>query len=189
MDQTDRGFRALLEEIRAGSGDAACELMTTYGPVIRRVVRRYLRQRERLRGQFDSADFEQEVWKSFFAQPPDPDRLDCPEALVGFLASMASHKLMDEGRRQFDCQKRDLNRQMSLDGSAVWVRDEIVGTDPTPSTVLGIQERWEQLGERDRRILELLCDGQSPAAVAAELDVSERTIYRVVRRFVWGDES
>ena len=187
MGENDRGFRSLLEEIRAGSEDAACELMTKYGPAVRRVVRRYLRERERLRRSCDSADFEQEVWASFFAKPPDPNKLDRPEALVGFLVSMANHKLADEARRQFLCQKRDLNRQNSLDGSAVWVRDELAGPDPTPSTAAAARERWEQLPERDRRILELLCDGRSRAEVAVELDVSEKTVQRVVRRFVWGE--
>jgi len=61
------GFSLLLEQARAGSDSAARELIERFGPFILRVIRNRLDPR--LRSIFDSADFSQAVWASFFAMP------------------------------------------------------------------------------------------------------------------------
>lgn len=60
----DDDFFLLMRRIREGSEDAAWELFEKYGGYIRRAVRRALNPR--LRTQFESQDFVQMVWKSFF---------------------------------------------------------------------------------------------------------------------------
>ena len=65
--EKDHGeFALLMQSVREGSQEAARTLFERYGPHIRRVVRRKLHQK--LRPQFDSVDFVQDVWASFFAQ-------------------------------------------------------------------------------------------------------------------------
>lgn len=182
MADNHRDFTALLQDIRAGSEEAACELLETYGPSIITVVRRYLRQR--LRALYDSRDFEQDVWASFFANPPDPEQVNGPEALIGFLIAMAKNKVADAGRRNLGFQKRNLNRQKSLDGSACRVVDAVAEQGPTPSATAAAKERWEALSSRDRCILELLCEGKRREQVAAELGISVKTLHRALHRLM-----
>src|SRR5262245_41197954 len=67
-DEQDRArgqaHRALLERIRAGDEVAARELLARYEAQVRLVVRRQLPKL--LRSRFDSLDFLQSVWASFF---------------------------------------------------------------------------------------------------------------------------
>ena len=60
-------FRDAIDQICSGSEEAAWNFIETYGPHIQRVVRRRLHQS--LRSKFDSVDFVQMVWASFFADP------------------------------------------------------------------------------------------------------------------------
>ena len=57
-------FPSLMQQISMGSEDAAWELVERYGELIRRAVRRVLNKK--LRSKFDSLDFVQLVWSSFF---------------------------------------------------------------------------------------------------------------------------
>jgi RNA polymerase sigma factor (sigma-70 family) len=185
VDEQHRDLRTLLEEIRAGSEEAACEFLASYGQAVIRVVRRHLD--DRLRSQFDSMDLEQDVWASFFADPPDPAKMDRPEALVAFLVTMARNKTIDAARAHLNCQKRDLEREKSLQGSAAREARDLAASDPSPSKRLAAKERWEGLPARERRVLELLCEGQHPKAIAAEVHVAEKTVRRIFSRFLWGD--
>ena len=65
MTDANDEFRALMQRLREGSDEAAWQLVEQYGEPIRRAVRRALSAR--LRPQFDSLDFVQLVWSSFFA--------------------------------------------------------------------------------------------------------------------------
>src|SRR5438105_7785266 len=91
-------FEALMAKVRAGSNDAARELVNRFGPQIRRVVHRRLNAR--LRARYDSLDFMQAMWASFFAGEVDSNRLDTPEKLVSFLSGVARHKVVDAYRRR-----------------------------------------------------------------------------------------
>src|SRR6478736_4128141 len=68
--RSESEFAALIEQVRAGSQEAAWTLVEKYGRDVQRFVRRTLHQR--LRSKFDSLDFVQIVWGSFFRAP---DRL------------------------------------------------------------------------------------------------------------------
>jgi hypothetical protein len=68
MDDPARELTDLLERARQGCQQAARLLYERYGPAVRHAVRRRLAPS--LRRHFDSADFIQSVWGSFF-QPFD----------------------------------------------------------------------------------------------------------------------
>lgn len=184
MVDRQTNFATLMQQIHAGSEDAAFELLKTYGPSIITVVRRALR--ERLRALYDSRDFEQDVWASFFANPPDPRTVDRPEALMAFLITVARNKVLDAERQHLYSEKRGRKRQQSLDGSACWVVQAVAAQGPTPSAAAAARERWLGLPERDRRILELLSEGKRQDEVAAEVGLSVRTVQRVLYTF-WGE--
>src|SRR5262249_36628315 len=84
-------FTALMQRVRSGSQDAAQQLVEQYGQHILRVIRRMLHKK--LRSKFDSLDFQQDVWASFFADQPQKT-FDRPEALAAFLAKVARNKVL-----------------------------------------------------------------------------------------------
>src|SRR4051794_9225673 len=88
-------LRAFLARIRAGDEEAARERLTRYEPQVRLVVRRQIPRI--LRSRFDSLDFLQSVWRSFFRRMrAGPDEFEDPRHLVAFLARAARNKVIDE---------------------------------------------------------------------------------------------
>jgi RNA polymerase sigma factor (sigma-70 family) len=180
-------FESLMGRVRAGCPRAAQEVFDRYSDAVRRVVRRALRQR--MRARYDSHDFLQSVWASFFLTPPEQYTFDTPEALVRFLSRVAFHKVVDEGRRQLGTDKHDVNRERSLEAVAGPYRrpeEVLAGRTPTPSQVLMAEERWQQLlkGQppQARRVLELLRQGYSHQEIADQLGLYPKLIQRFLQK-------
>jgi RNA polymerase sigma factor (sigma-70 family) len=184
MDDTDQDFMRLMQRMSEGSEEAARELLGRYGEHILRVVRRRLNKK--LRSKFDSVDFVQSVWASFFAKSPQRHHFECPEALFAFLGRLARNKVADATRKRTQVQKYDVNRERSLDHSAVWQEAQRVTRQPTPSQVVGDKEQWDRimqdLSPRERHVLSLLRGGSSCQEVADELGINEKTVRRLIRR-------
>src|SRR5581483_7584940 len=104
--------RILMQRVQAGSGEAAEELLQTYGPHVIRTVRRRLDRR--LRKRFDSTDFVQDVWASFFKTCRAATAFEQPEQLAGYLTRMARNKVVEEFRASIQGGKRNVNREQSL---------------------------------------------------------------------------
>jgi RNA polymerase sigma factor (sigma-70 family) len=174
----------LMEQIRGGSQEAVRELLAKYGGSLVRAIRRRLGKR--LRSQFDSADFVQAVWASFFTDPLQNYDFGSPEELIAYLTSLAANKVCDAARQGLQARKRNLNRVRSLDGSAAVAATTLAARTPTPSQVMLAKERWDRLLQGQpphcRHILLLLRQGHTLQEVAQVLDVSERTVRRVVDR-------
>src|SRR3954452_15648665 len=89
-------FRILMRAAEGGSEDAARELYETYVRYVLRCVRH--RMWHRLRSKFDSQDFVQQVWASFFDDRGSLPEFETPEHLIAYLRSMAENKVANEGR-------------------------------------------------------------------------------------------
>lgn len=176
-------FGILMNRVRAGEAGAYEELLTRYGSAVRAAVRRRLH--DRLRTHYDSLDFVQDVWASFLALDPNRYRFEDQNALVGFLCRVARNKVVEVFRRRFATQKADITREQTL-MSGSEPEGGLVGRDPTPSQNAVAGERWEdlvrQLPEGQRAVLERLREGHTHEEVAAMLNVSVRTVERIVRR-------
>ncbi len=176
-------FHQLMQRLRAGSPDAAEELLDRYHDDLYRVVRRWLHRR--LRTQFDSVDFLQSVWGSFFAIPPEQLQFASPAALRAFLIDLATNKVIDAFRKRLAAQRRNLNREKSLDGSAAMEALSLAAAWPRPSEVAVEREIWdglvEGLSDSAQTILSMLREGRSHREIARTLSVSERTIYRLIQ--------
>jgi RNA polymerase sigma-70 factor (ECF subfamily) len=176
-------FPVLMQRVRAGSEEAARFLVARYGNHILRVVRRTLHKQ--LRSKFDSVDFQQDVWASFFAEQPQKS-FDRPEALAAFLAKLAKNKVLMTVRQRCRLQKYNVLREQSLEGSAAWQARDAAARQPTPSQLAVAQERWDQLLKgrppRHQRILILLRQGYTHQQIAHDLGLDERTVRRVVRK-------
>lgn len=183
MEVDSHDFPALMERVRASSEEAARELVDRYGDHILRVVRRKLHQK--LRPKFDSADFVQAVWTSFFAMPMHQVHFERPEDLAAFLMRLARNKVVDAVRQRLQTARYDIERERSLDGSQAPACGNLPGREPTASQVAMAREEWERYLEQQpdhhRRVLQSVHRGRSPEEIARELNVSLRTVYRVLR--------
>jgi RNA polymerase sigma-70 factor (ECF subfamily) len=173
-------FQELLARVKDGDEDAARELLTRYEAKVRLVVRRQLPRL--LRSRFDSIDFLQSVWGSFFHRiRTGPNDLDHEQNLITFLAWAARNKVIDEYRRSAT-QKQDIRREESIEGRG---RGEsgLAGGD-TPSQLVQARETYTRLRAllpEDRKvILDLKTAGYSSKEIGERLGVSERTVQRVL---------
>src|SRR4051812_21028485 len=170
-----------LARIRGGDEDAARELLTRYEAEVRLVVRRQLPRL--LRSRFDSLDFLQSVWGSFFRRVrTGPADFEDSRHLVAFLARAAKNKVIDEYRRA-GSQKQDMHREEPIYAEGNRPRDLAADID-TPSEVAQAREvfgRLRDLLPEDRRtILELKAEGLSSREIGERIGVSERTVQRVL---------
>ncbi len=177
-------FAVLMARVRAGDAAAMHELVADYGPYLLRAVR--MRLHRQMRPKFDSTDFVQDVWASFFADLPRDRPFNLPEELIAFLTRVAQNKVADAARQRLLGQKYNVNRERSLDDSRVGPPPELAARQPTPSTVAMNREEWDRLLQRQpavyRRILILLSEGKSQSQVAQELNISEKMVSRLIRQ-------
>jgi RNA polymerase sigma factor (sigma-70 family) len=176
-------FVEWIARVQAGDEEAVRRLYEEYGGHIVRAVRRRLNQR--LRSKFDSLDFVQDVWASFFAEAARRYPLKTAEELIRLLTTMARNKVVDGVRAGMKRKKRDLQRERSLEGE-VGGGDRLAGTQPTPSQIVMGREAWDQLlaGQPPvyKRILLLLREGRAADKIAEELGVSTKTVQRIIRK-------
>lgn len=177
-----RSFDSLIVRVRNGDNDAATDLLSEYGPHIIRVIRR--RMNAKLRERFDSQDFTQAVWASFFGNLDAVTRLRDSAELILFLSRVASNKVIDAGRRS------QVSAEMRLsERSPSEARDHlplVETTQPTPSQHAIAQESLDRIvrdeGETERHIVDCRRRGMTQQEIAAEMGTSERQIRRILSR-------
>jgi RNA polymerase sigma-70 factor (ECF subfamily) len=188
MAESDKKFRDLMERVRQGSPEASQELLDLCGPHVRTVVRRRLHAK--LRPKFDSLDFVQDVWSSFFADPERQRAFSTLEELIAFLVSVAQHKVVDAFRQRMQRQKYNLNREHSLDGSAAFHVETLTGRGDTASQLAVAKEAYDKMTSgqpnRYRQIVDLLRQGHTHQEIAAMVGLNEKTIRRFVQRLKAG---
>ncbi|HWB09355.1 MAG TPA: sigma-70 family RNA polymerase sigma factor [Pirellulales bacterium] len=173
-------FSELMEQVRLGSHQAAEELWRQYGPYVVHVVRRSLHHR--LRARFDSQDFAQAAWASFFAELPRAAQLDTPAALVGFLSRIARNKVIVEHRRLHG-PERNVKRQRQLRSSAA-DRRYVDPKLPTPSQQAAAEDMVEQVTADQPplygRVVQMRLDGMGTVEIARQENTTTRTVRRVL---------
>jgi RNA polymerase sigma-70 factor (ECF subfamily) len=173
-------FRAMMAEVRAGCPRAAQAVFERFNPHVRRVVRRHLAHR--LRRQYDSVDFLQAVWASFFTTPLQRYTFENPDELVNFLARVAANKVVEVFRNRYRTLKNDIEREAPIDEG----KAEPVGRDPSPSQMAIAEEHWALLIHNQppcrRRVLELLRQGHTLGEAAAQTGVHPKVIQRLLRK-------
>jgi RNA polymerase sigma-70 factor (ECF subfamily) len=177
----DSQLADFLRRIQQGDEGAARELLQRFEPEVRLVVRRQLPRL--LRSRFDSLDFLQSVWGSFFRRMRDaPTDFEDSRHLVAFLARAAKNKVIDEYRRAASL-KNDMHREEPLWGDGRRPK-EVADPIDSPSEVAQAHEVFDRLHallpEERRTILELKAQGLSSKDIGGRLGVSERTVQRVL---------
>jgi len=185
-EETDDTFRDLIRRVREGSEEAAWDLVNQYGDSIRRAVRRALN--EKLRSKFDSLDFVQIVWNSFFHARGKLDRFDRPEELAAYLTAMAKNKVGMEIRRRLMTEKYNVRHEQSLEQLRANGCVEMPSHQPAPEEMAIAREQWERLLEGQpshyRQIIELRLQGHTNQQVADTLHLDERTVRRFLKKLL-----
>jgi len=180
-EETPSTLAQFLVRIHQGDEEAARELLRRYEAEVRLVVRRQLPRL--LRSRFDSLDFLQSVWGSFFRRMRDaPTEFEDSRHLVAFLARAAKNKVIDEYRRAAS-RKQDMHREEPL-----WTEarhpQELADNIDSPSEIAQAHEVYERLRdllpEARQSILQLKADGLSSKEIGERLGISERTVQRVL---------
>src|SRR5690606_8481400 len=91
MATDDPEFAKLIDQIQAGSEEAVQTLVDEYGSYLYRAIRRRLNRQ--IRSQYDSQDFAQAVWASFFRHRETIARFRKPGELAAYLGTMAGNKV------------------------------------------------------------------------------------------------
>lgn len=163
---------------RDGDEAALKELFDRYKDHVQRAVRSRLSGP--LRARFDTQDFTQDVWKSFFKVALDRVTVPDETALIAYLAQMAKYKVGEEFRHQ-NTQKVGIGRDMPLDDAG-----EQRGPSATPSAEAMANDQWvaltSGLSEREIRMLTMIRNGETHAVIAQEFGLSEKTVQRLVVR-------
>lgn len=175
-------IRGFIARIRAGEEEAARELLRRYEAKVRLVVRRQLPKL--LRSRFDSLDFLQSVWGSFFHRVrTGPTDIEDEPNLVAFLAWAARNKVVDEYRRA-SSKKHDVRREEPLWDRAGEPREVLASGSDTPSQLVQAQETLQRLQDQvpkeRRKVLELKAAGFSCREIGERLAISERTVQRLI---------
>ncbi len=186
MAETHEHFRELLRCVRQGHEDAAWQLVHQYGDAIRRAVRRVLN--ERLRSQFDSLDFVQLVWKSFFRVRDAAERFQSPGELAAYLLAMARNKVGMEVRRRLLTEKYNVNRERPLNAPQGVGAQGLPDPGPGPMDVAIARERWERLVQHQpphyRQIIQLRLQGYTCREIGGSLHLAECTVRRFLKRLL-----
>jgi RNA polymerase sigma factor (sigma-70 family) len=183
MADPDDDFCNLMRRVGEGADDAAWELVNRYGEDIRRSVRRVLNLR--LRPKFDSLDFVQLVWTSFFRVRDKCDRFERPEELAAYLVAMARNKVGLETRRRLSTRKYDVRREQPFDQLC---SDNTACQQPAPIDVLIAREQWDQMLKGQpahcRQIIHLRLQGHTCQEIGKTVHVAERTVRRFLKKLL-----
>jgi RNA polymerase sigma factor (sigma-70 family) len=184
MSGNDQEFLLLMKRIQQGSEEAASALLERYGRDVLSAVRSGLSPQ--LRSKFDSQDFVQDVWASFFANPPAEGKFDHPRRLIAFLRRIASNKVANAARHYNGAEARQANREWSLNDSGAVNPKWFIANQPSPSEEVKGRETWDRLLEGQpivyQRIIVLLLEGKSTTQIAAELGIHTRSVQRFITK-------
>lgn len=190
MNVASLDFRCFLGMLRDGDEGAAARIMALYGGQMLRVVRRRLSPQLRMR--FDSMDFVQSAWATFFRQADRLRDFVNSSELLRFLLAITRNKVSDQVRRNVTSSKRDMRRECSLTPFASDFTSNFIQCYDlrfgTPVQLAEVREFWDLFLSNQpfmsRRVVELRCLGATYEEVAEALDMHERTARKIMRRVV-----
>lgn len=184
MEIRENDFRLLMDRVAAGCEDAARKLVEQYGEAIRRAVRRALDAR--LRSKFDSLDFAQLVWCSFFRDREHLDRFEQPADLIAFLVTAARNKVGLEARRHLQTDKHGVGHEHQWIEDSLKEQAQIPDGQPAAIDVVIAGEELERMLSNQppgfRKIIQLRLQGKTHEEIAQSLHVTRGVVYRFLKR-------
>lgn len=165
--------RDCLNDWLLGSELAATTVVSRFDPRLLRFAQRHLGRSARI----DPQDVVGSTWGSFF-DGVQHGQIHAPESddLWPILVAILARKIHAQRQRQ-RALRRDTRRETETP------IDTIVAEPPQISSEMQwLQERLSTLPERDQQTLRRLLAGQTQTEIADELNIAERTIYRLLQR-------
>jgi RNA polymerase sigma factor (sigma-70 family) len=181
----DDDFTDLMRRAQSDDPAAIRDFLARFEREVQMMVRARLPRK--LRTQFDSVDFVQAVWQSFFLDlRENPRDFANTEHLRGFLAGVVRNKVREQHRRLTRTEKYDVAREQSLyirRGDREVLR-EVVSSEPSPSEMVQADERMAQLtagrSPREVEVVRLRLQGLTFVEIAARTRIEERTVRRII---------
>jgi RNA polymerase sigma factor (sigma-70 family) len=185
LDEIDE-IRLLLKEVGAGNKESALKLVAKYGDSIRRAVRRVISMR--MRPEFDSLDFVQDVWQVVFKTPGRLAGLESPAALVAYLTAIARNKVISATRHRFGTGKNRGDREHASIENSQSGKDagEVPDGRPEAIDVMIATETLEGLLSKQpplpRKIIALRLEGFTDEQIARLLHMTRSAVHEFFRR-------
>jgi RNA polymerase sigma factor (sigma-70 family) len=187
MDRDD-DFVDLMARARSGDPEAIRDFLDRFEQEVRVMVRARLPRR--LRPRFDSGDFVQAVWQSFFTDPNGPGReFENVAHLRKFLGGVVRNKVHEQHRRLTRTEKHNLAREerLYISRGDREIPREFASPDPSPSETAQEGDRLRQLtagfGPREVEVLTLRRQGLTQAEIAERTGMNERSVRRIIELF------
>jgi RNA polymerase sigma-70 factor (ECF subfamily) len=176
--------RVLLERWKDGDEDAARELFQLYEDRLLNLARQRISQR--FGGRLDPEDVVQSVFRTFFKRTRDGKfHIEKSDDLWKLLARITVHKTF----RQIafhQAAKRNVNLEKCQGGDPQDHVLTLLDRGPTPQManqfVDQVEHFLKQLRPEHRQILELRMQGYKDVEIAQKVNVSDRTIRRVMEQ-------
>ena len=136
---------------------------------------------------YDSVDFVQAVWKSFFSDMREqPGTFANAEQFRAFLTGVVRNKVHEQHRRLTRTRKYNMALEQPLyirRGDREIVR-EVISREPSPSEVVQAEDRLEQLtngrSAREVEVVALRRQGLTYEEIAKRIGMDERSVRRVI---------
>jgi RNA polymerase sigma factor (sigma-70 family) len=183
LPMEDDDFRLLMQRVAEGSEEAARELVDRYGGSLRRAIRRTMDSR--LRRMFDSVDFAQNAWASFFRERSRVERFKNPQDLVQFLVAVGRNKVINEARRRLGMAKSNLDRESVLAPHELEQSiDKSRRFSPVDAAVAGdeLQRLLRDLPPEEQEMVRLRSRGLTQKEVGAATQKPRTTVQRFFAR-------
>jgi RNA polymerase sigma factor (sigma-70 family) len=181
----DDNFIDLMARAKSGDQAAIRAFFSRFDREVQMMVRARLPRK--LRNQYDSADFAQAVWQSFFSDlPADAPDFENERHLRQYLAGAVRNKVHEQHRRLTRTRKYNIWREerLYIRRGNQDVPREVVSPDPSPSQAAQASDRLEQLtagrSQREVDVIRLRRQGLTFAEIASVTGVNERTARRII---------
>lgn len=183
----NESLREILAAIRAGDHAAFARLVERYGEALRHVIRQKLHRVVRTR--VDSEDVVQEAWRSLWEARGRLEEIDTDEALLKYLQGFVRNRVRRTNRDVRRHQRTPL-REQPLEGMhrppPTGDRRRAARPETTASEYLMAHESLDRLrgslAPAHWRVVELRLEGHTQSQIAALLEVSERTVRRILKQ-------
>jgi RNA polymerase sigma-70 factor (ECF subfamily) len=181
----DEDFTDLMARARSGEPAAIRAFLSQFEPEVRMMVRARLPRK--LRTQFDSSDFVQAVWQSFFYDlQQDRREFANMDHVRGFLAGVVRNKVREQHRRLTQTEKYNVAREEPLyvrRGDREVMR-EVPSSEPSPSETAQAGDFLEKLtagrSPRAVEVITLRYQGLTLREISDRTGIHERTVRRII---------
>jgi RNA polymerase sigma-70 factor (ECF subfamily) len=185
--RSDAEISELITRAVAGDEGAIRDFLLEFEDELRIMVRGQLPRK--LRSYFDSTDFVQAVWQSFFSDLEGrPKEFENARHLRGFLAGIVRNKIYEQHRRLTRTAKYAITKEERLyvrrDGREVG-RD-FVSPEPTPSQAVQANDRLAQLvagfSPLEVQVITLRHQRLTITEIAERTGLGECSVRRVIKK-------